>query len=82
MNIVDWKYLEQVMIGLRFPIKFISRVMQCVINVSMFYLIKGDLTKPFEETSDSGKGAQCSFFLFVVNMKYLSRKLNYLAHQK
>ncbi|KAH0689336.1 hypothetical protein KY289_016694 [Solanum tuberosum] len=79
---VDWRYLEQVMAGLRFLKRFIDWEMQCVTTVSYSILINGELTKPFESARGLRQGDPMSPFLFAIVMEYLSINLNDLANHK
>ena len=64
-DIIDWKYLEQMMSTLGFPLKFIGGVMQCVTTVSYSFLINWELTKPFEAARGLRQGIQSPPFCLL-----------------
>lgn len=67
---------------LGFPIKFINWFMECICSVSYSLVLNGELTKPFQGKKGIQQGDLMSPYLFVLAMKYLNRKLNWLDKDK
>lgn len=44
---LEWYFLEQILINLKFPICFVKRIMKCITIVSYFVMINGRPTRPF-----------------------------------
>ncbi|XP_059295399.1 uncharacterized protein LOC132048723 [Lycium ferocissimum] len=72
---VEWSFLEQVLVGLNFPSKFIGWIITCIRTVSYSIIINGKPSLPFEAKKGLRQGDPMSPFLFVMVMEYLSRVL-------
>lgn len=44
---VEWVYLDQMLVELKFPLKFRGWIMKCVTTVSYSITINGENTMPF-----------------------------------
>lgn len=75
---ISWEFLEAVLRGLNFPLKFISWLMECISNTSFSIDINGSLEGHFKGERGLRQGDPISPFLFVLGMEYLSRMLKTL----
>lgn len=72
---LEWSFLEDMMVGLGFPLRFVGWVMECVTTVSYSILINGVPGKPFAAKKGLRQGDPMSPFLFAIGMEYLTRCL-------
>ncbi|XP_060177768.1 uncharacterized protein LOC132607701 [Lycium barbarum] len=75
---VEWVFVEQVLVHLNFPSKFVKWVMECIKTVSYSVRINSTATMPFDAGRGIRQGDPVSPFLFVLVMDYFSRMLKQL----
>lgn len=76
---MEWPFLEQVLIGLSFPQKFITWLMVCVRTVSYSINLNGTPLPPFKARKGVRERDPMSSFLFVIVIEYLNRLLKSLS---
>ncbi|XP_019241615.1 PREDICTED: uncharacterized protein LOC109221601 [Nicotiana attenuata] len=79
---VEWSFLEQVLIELGFPMRFVVWIMECVPTVNYTIMLNGESTPPFDVAKGLRQGDPIFPFLFAIVMEYLSRSLNNLKEVK
>jgi hypothetical protein len=78
---VHWVFLEQLLLQLGFPGRFVSLLMQCVSTVSYSVAVNGDLHGFFMGKSGVRQGDPLSPYLFICCMEYFSRMLTLASQQ-
>ncbi|CAH9092304.1 unnamed protein product [Cuscuta europaea] len=73
---ISWDFLESVLKGLGFPLRFIDWIMECVTSTSFSVSLNGSLYGFFEGKRGTGQGDPMSPLLFVLCLEYFSRLLN------
>ncbi|KAL9233090.1 hypothetical protein vseg_008128 [Gypsophila vaccaria] len=76
---VEWDFLEQLLIHLRFPNDFIALIMECVSTASYSLVVNGDSFGFFKGKRGLRQGDPLSPLLFTICMEYLTRTLQYAA---
>ncbi|XP_062109882.1 uncharacterized protein LOC133821750 [Humulus lupulus] len=79
---VDWCFLERLLIGFRFPIRFVQWVMVCLRGTSYVLMMNGRLQGGFKGVKGLRQGDPISPLLFVLIMEYLTRLLQLGAQQQ
>lgn len=77
---MKWPFLNQILVSLNFPEKFVNWIMTCVSSVSYSILINGKPSPPFLAKKGLRQGDPLSPFIFVLVMEYLNRQLRTLRH--
>ncbi|CAH2936087.1 MAG: hypothetical protein CPSOU_6785 [uncultured Paraburkholderia sp.] len=70
---VDWQFLRQVLIGMRFPELFVTWTMECVTTASYSIRVNGDSYGFFPGRKGLRQGDPISPYLFVLCMEYFTR---------
>ena len=72
---VSWEFIAEVMIGLKFPVRFIGWVMQCVTSPTYSIALNGGIWGMFKGKKGLRQGDSLSPFIFLLCIEYLSRRL-------
>jgi hypothetical protein len=72
---VEWKYLEAIMLKLRFCQSWVNKVMKCVTSVSFSILFNGEQLLEFKPTWGIRQGDPISPYLFLLCAQGLSSVL-------
>nr|GEV32463.1 hypothetical protein [Tanacetum cinerariifolium] len=75
-DIVDWKFLHDVLIGFGFHPRFIGWIMECVTSTLFFLSINGSLHGYFKGKQGLRQGDPMSPYLFTLVMKVLTLMLH------
>lgn len=75
---IEWPFLQQILISIKFPAKFVTWIMKCVRTVSYSIIVNVSPAKPFVAKIAIMYRDPVSLFLFVMAMKYLNRLLKQL----
>ncbi|GFY97543.1 hypothetical protein Acr_12g0000840 [Actinidia rufa] len=76
---VNWEFLEDALLGFKFPAQFVKWVMQCVSTTSYSILINGSLHGFFKGNQGLRQGDPLSPFLFTICLEVLSRSMEKLC---
>ncbi|VFQ90070.1 unnamed protein product [Cuscuta campestris] len=78
---VSWRFLEAVMVGLGFPTRFISLIMECVTTASYSIMVNGEGHGFFKSKRGLRQGDPMAPTLFLFCIEYFSRMLNTKAKE-
>lgn len=78
-DMVNWEFLEEVLIGYGFPIKFTELIMACVTSTKFSISVNGESHGFFEGKGGLRQGDPVSPLLFVLVIEYLSRTLGCMS---
>ncbi|XP_074305021.1 uncharacterized protein LOC141639953, partial [Silene latifolia] len=70
---IEWTFVRQMMVSLKFPLKFVEWIMQCVTTTSFSVVLNGQTYGFFAGQRGLRQGDPLSPLLFTVCMEYLSR---------
>ncbi|XP_057249344.1 uncharacterized protein LOC130590806 [Beta vulgaris subsp. vulgaris] len=70
---IDWEFIKEMLLGLKFPKKFVNWVMLCMTTPSYSLSINGQLCGFFQGKRGVRQGDRISPLLFVIAMEYISR---------
>lgn len=70
---IEWCFVENMMLEVGFPFKFVQWVMKCITTVTYPILFNGKHLAPFKASKGLRQGDPMSRCLIAIGMKYLSR---------
>ncbi|KAL4279829.1 hypothetical protein GQ457_03G024220 [Hibiscus cannabinus] len=76
----EWDYIEETLLQVGLPSRFISLVMSCVRTVSTKVLWNCDMSESFKPTRGLRQGDPLSPYLFVICMERLSQAIKSSVH--
>ncbi|KAJ8425089.1 LOW QUALITY PROTEIN: hypothetical protein Cgig2_034025 [Carnegiea gigantea] len=79
---VHWGFLQDLLVGLKFPPIFVSWIMKCVSSVTFSVHINGQDCGSFEGGRGLRQGDPLSPLLFVLTMEYFSRSMQQISQAK
>lgn len=74
-DMLDWGFIEAMLKGLNFPVKFINWIMVCITTPKFSLLLNGSPCSFFSSKRGVRQGDPMSPYLFVLGVKYLTRLL-------
>lgn len=77
---VSWRFVENLLMNLLFPTKFIKWIMACLRSAHYFLILNGRIQGEFERKKGLRQGDPMSPLLFVLTMEYLTRVLLWYNH--
>lgn len=72
---INWDFLREVLVGLRFPIIYVQWIMECVISPSFYLVLSGSLYGFIKGNKSLRQRNHLSPFLLVLCLKYFSKSL-------
>ncbi|KAM6548127.1 hypothetical protein CsatB_019803 [Cannabis sativa] len=79
---VDWQFVEDLLNGLCFPMRFIHWLLTCLRGSTYFLLLNGRIQGSFKGEKGLRQGDPLSPLVFVLIMEYLSRLLSFYSSKK
>uniref|UniRef100_M1ACM3 RNA-directed DNA polymerase (Reverse transcriptase) n=1 Tax=Solanum tuberosum TaxID=4113 RepID=M1ACM3_SOLTU len=79
---LEWNFLDEVLIGMQMPEKFITWIMQCVRTVSYSIMINGCPSVPFQARRRVRQRDPLSPYLFMLAMRSLRNMTEFKFHSR